>query len=82
VNDQHDCVCPPYARDYPDLERIMSELFLLKNEDFGYEPGPPVRSQRGISQQMRNIARAMTAREIDEASAYYASQPEIVKATD
>jgi cytochrome c553 len=36
-----------------------------------------------ISQQMRNIARAMTAQEIDEAAAYYASQPpEIVKATD
>jgi cytochrome c553 len=36
-----------------------------------------------ISQQMRNIARAMTAQEIDEAAAYYASQKaEIVKATD
>jgi cytochrome c553 len=36
-----------------------------------------------ISQQMRNIARAMTAQEIDEAAAYYASQPaEIIKATD
>jgi cytochrome c553 len=36
-----------------------------------------------ISQQMRNIARAMTAQEIGEAAAYYASQPpEIVKATD
>ena len=36
-----------------------------------------------ISQQMRNIARAMTPPEIDEAAAYYASQPpEIVKATD
>lgn len=36
-----------------------------------------------ISQQMRNVARAMTAQEIDEAAAYYASQPpEIVKATD
>ncbi len=36
-----------------------------------------------ISQQMRNIARAMTPQEIDEAAAYYASQPaEIVKATD
>jgi cytochrome c553 len=36
-----------------------------------------------ISQQMRNIARAMTPKEIDEAAAYYASQPaEIVKATD
>ena len=36
-----------------------------------------------ISQQMRNIARAMTPQEIDEASAYYASQPaEIVKTTD
>ena len=35
-----------------------------------------------ISQQMRNIARAMTPQEIDEAAAYYASQPpEIVKAT-
>jgi cytochrome c553 len=36
-----------------------------------------------ISQQMRNIARAMTPREIDAAAAYYASQPpEIIKATD
>jgi cytochrome c553 len=36
-----------------------------------------------ISQQMRNIARAMTPEEIDEAAAYYASQPpEIIKATD
>jgi cytochrome c553 len=36
-----------------------------------------------ISQQMRNIARALTPQEIDEAAAYYASQPpEIVKAVD
>jgi len=36
-----------------------------------------------ISQQMRNIARAMTPQEIAEAAAYYASQPpEVVKATD
>ncbi|QFI74775.1 c-type cytochrome [Bradyrhizobium betae] len=36
-----------------------------------------------ISQQMRNVARAMTPQEIDEAAAYYASQPpEVVKATD
>jgi cytochrome c553 len=36
-----------------------------------------------ISQQMRNIARAMTAQEIDEAAAYYASQPpETVRASD
>ncbi|WP_028133724.1 c-type cytochrome [Bradyrhizobium japonicum] len=36
-----------------------------------------------ISQQMRNIARAMAPEEIDQAAAYYASQPpEIVKATD
>jgi cytochrome c553 len=36
-----------------------------------------------ISQQMRNIARTMTPHEINEAAAYYASQPsEIVKATD
>jgi cytochrome c553 len=36
-----------------------------------------------INQQMRNIARALTPQEIDEAAAYYASQPpEIVKATD
>lgn len=36
-----------------------------------------------ISQQMRNIARAMIPEEIDGAAAYYASQPpEIVKATD
>lgn len=36
-----------------------------------------------ISQQMRNIARAMTPQEIDEAAAYYASQPpDVVKAVD
>lgn len=36
-----------------------------------------------ISQQMRNIARAMTPQEVDEAAAYYASQPaEIVKSVD
>jgi cytochrome c553 len=36
-----------------------------------------------ISQQMRNIARAMTHQEIDDAAAYYASQPsDVVKATD
>ena len=36
-----------------------------------------------ISQQMRNIARALTPQEIDEAAAYYASQPaEVVKATE
>jgi cytochrome c553 len=36
-----------------------------------------------ISQQMRNIARAMTPQEIGEAAAYYASQPpDVVKATD
>jgi cytochrome c553 len=36
-----------------------------------------------ISQQMRNIARAMTPQEIDAAAAYYASQPpDVVKAVD
>lgn len=36
-----------------------------------------------ISQQMRNIARAMTSEEIDQAAAYYASQPpDVVKAVD
>jgi len=36
-----------------------------------------------ISQQMRNIARAMTPQEIEQAAAYYASQPpDIVKAVD
>lgn len=36
-----------------------------------------------ISQQMRNIARALTPQEIDEAAAYYASQPpEVIKATE
>jgi len=36
-----------------------------------------------ISEQMRNIARALTPQEIDEAAAYYASQPpEVVKSTD
>jgi cytochrome c553 len=36
-----------------------------------------------ISQQMRNIARAMTQQEVDQAAAYYASQPpDIVKAVD
>jgi cytochrome c553 len=41
------------------------------------------RRTNDISQQMRNIARAMTPQEINEAAAYYASQPpEVVKATD
>lgn len=41
------------------------------------------RRTNDISEQMRNIARAMTPQEIDAAAAYYASQPpEIVKATD
>jgi cytochrome c553 len=36
-----------------------------------------------ISQQMRNIARALTPQEIDDAAAYYASQPaEVVKSVD
>ncbi len=36
-----------------------------------------------ISQQMRNIARALTPQEINEAAAYYASQPpDVVKAVD
>jgi cytochrome c553 len=36
-----------------------------------------------ISQQMRNIARALTAQEIEQAAAYYASQPpDVVKAVD
>ena len=36
-----------------------------------------------ISQQMRNIARAMTPQEIEAAAAYYASQPpDVVKAVD
>jgi cytochrome c553 len=36
-----------------------------------------------ISQQMRNIARAMTAQEIEQAAAYYASQPpDVIKAVD
>ena len=36
-----------------------------------------------ISAQMRNIARAMTPAEIEEAAAYYASQPaEVVKAVE
>ncbi len=36
-----------------------------------------------INEQMRNIARAMTPQEIDDAAAYYASQPpDVVKATD
>jgi cytochrome c553 len=36
-----------------------------------------------ISQQMRNIARAMTPQEIEQAAAYYASQPpDVVKAVD
>ena len=36
-----------------------------------------------ISEQMRNIARALTPQEIDEAAEYYASQPaEVVKSTD
>jgi hypothetical protein len=48
--------------------------------DFGRPDG---RSQNDISQQMPNIAQAMTPQEIDEAAAYYASQPpEIVMTTD
>ncbi|MFK4558600.1 cytochrome c553 [Bradyrhizobium ottawaense] len=36
-----------------------------------------------ISQQMRNIARGMTPQEIEQAAAYYASQPpDVVKAVD
>ena len=46
-------------------------------------PSRPASARNDISQQMRNIARAMTPQEIDEAAAYYASQPpEIVKAVD
>jgi len=33
------------------------------------------RRRNDINEQMRNVARAMTAHEIDEAAAYYASQP-------
>lgn len=41
------------------------------------------RRTNDISQQMRNVARAMTPQEIDEEAAYYASQPtEVAKATD
>ena len=41
------------------------------------------RRTNDISQQMRNIARAMTPQEIDEAAAYYASQPpDVVKSVD
>ena len=41
------------------------------------------RRTNDISQQMRNVARGLTPQEIDDAAAYYASQPpEIVKATD
>jgi cytochrome c553 len=41
------------------------------------------RRTNDISEQMRNIARAMTPQEIDEAAAYYASQPpDVVKAVD
>jgi cytochrome c553 len=41
------------------------------------------RRTNDISQQMRNIARALTPQEIDQAAAYYASQPpDVVKATD
>jgi cytochrome c553 len=36
-----------------------------------------------INEQMRNIARAMTPQEIDDAAAYYASQPpEVARPTD
>ena len=41
------------------------------------------RRYNDINEQMRNIARAMTPQEIDEAAAYYASQPpEFVKAAE
>jgi cytochrome c553 len=57
----------------------QSETY-LKSELQAFASG---RRTNDISQQMRNIARAMTPQEIDEAAAYYASQPpEIVKATD
>ena len=57
----------------------LSEAYLKKQlNDFATG-----QRRNDISQQMRNIARAMTLEEIDEAAAYYASQPpDVVKATD
>ncbi|MEA2893418.1 MAG: hypothetical protein QOI05_4211 [Bradyrhizobium sp.] len=57
----------------------LSEAYLKKQlSDFASG-----QRRNDISQQMRNIARAMTPQEIEEAATYYASQPpDIVKATD
>jgi cytochrome c553 len=57
----------------------QSEVY-MKDQLHAFASG---QRRNDISQQMRNIARAMTPEEIGEAAAYYASQPaEIVKATD
>ncbi len=57
----------------------QSEVY-LKTQLHAFAAG---QRNNDISQQMRNIARAMTAKEIDEAAAYYASQPaDVVKAVD
>jgi cytochrome c553 len=57
----------------------QSELY-LKSELQAFAAG---KRTNDISQQMRNIARAMTPQEIDAAADYYASQPpENAKATD
>ena len=57
----------------------QSETY-MKEQLQGFASGD---RRNDISQQMRNVARALTPQEIDEAAAYYASQPpEIIKATD
>jgi cytochrome c553 len=57
----------------------QSEAYLLEQLR-GFASG---HRTNDISEQMRNIARALTPQEIDEAASYYASQPpEIIKTTD
>jgi cytochrome c553 len=57
----------------------QSEVY-LKTQLLAFVSGE---RRNDISQQMRNIARAMTPKEVDEAAAYYASQPpDVVKAVD
>lgn len=57
----------------------QSEVY-LKAQIIAFATGE---RRNDISQQMRNIARAMTPQEIDAAAAYYASQPpDVVKAVD
>jgi cytochrome c553 len=66
-------------RKYPPMNYLLEYL----TEPYLHEAFASGRRMNDINQQMRNIGRALTPQEIDEAAAYYASQsPEIVKATD